>query len=67
MTAVILNDDEDETLLADTGIQFHPSKAACQVFAEEWIRDNFPLRNPALRHLSAIYSDHPDYRDEWRL
>jgi hypothetical protein len=21
---------------------------------------------PTLRHLAAVYADHPDYRDEWR-
>jgi hypothetical protein len=33
-------------------------------YEEQWEADPWPCAT--LRHLAAIYSDHPDYRQEWK-
>ena len=36
---------------------------------EQEYRERFgdePPAGPVLRHLAAVYADHPDYREEWR-
>lgn len=60
-----ITDGFDGPTLADSGIVPRESRAACQLFAEEWIRQHLPERSPILRALAAVWSDHPDYREEW--
>jgi len=49
----------------------YPSTPTCTVciterkgYQEEWDDDEWPCAT--LRHLAAVYSDHPGYRQEWR-
>lgn len=55
----------DGPALADSGIVPKEGRAACQLFAEEWIRQHLPERSPILRALAAIWSDHPDFDPNW--
>jgi hypothetical protein len=34
--------------------------------ATDWRPDDPPTDTPELRFLAAVYSDHPEYREEWR-
>jgi hypothetical protein len=56
----------DGRLLGTSGVQSRDSREACQSFAENWILEHLPERSLILRHLAAIYSDHPDWREVWR-
>ncbi|MEU5156766.1 DUF6221 family protein [Glycomyces sp. NPDC021274] len=60
-----ITDGFDGPALADSGIVPKESRAACQLFAEEWIRQHLPERCPILRDLASAYSNHRDYQPEW--
>ena len=57
--------EDDGPRLSNSGIVSKESRAACQLFAEEWIREHLPEQSPVLRALAAVYSDHQDFRKEW--
>lgn len=59
----IYADGED---VFDSGIIRCRSKAACQAYAEEFVRTNLPNVSPVLRALGAIWADHKDYQEVWK-
>lgn len=42
-----------------------PTCNVCHAGGWDWDPEKWPCATA--RHLAAIYSDHPDYRDEWKL
>ena len=60
-----ITDGFDGPTLAESGIVSKDSRAACQSFAEGWVREHLPQRSAVLRTLAAIWSEHPDYLEEW--
>lgn len=56
----------DGKRLAESGIVARGSRAECQAFAEQWVREHLPEASPVLRLLALPYADHPEYRPEWR-
>jgi len=62
-----ITDGFDGPTLAESGIVPKMSKALCQSFAENWIREHLPEQSPVLRALAAVYSDHKDFREEWAV
>jgi hypothetical protein len=61
-----ISDVPDGPTLDTTGVVSKDNLAGCQAFAESWIREQLSKRSPVVRALAAIYSDHPNYRAEWR-
>jgi hypothetical protein len=61
-----ISDVPDGPTLDTTGVVSKDNLAGCQAFAESWIREQLSKRSPVVRALAAVYSGHPDYREEWK-
>jgi hypothetical protein len=46
--------------------EWHPPQGQAGVLPDGFVASYVLAPCPTLRHLAAVYADHPDYRAEWR-